>query len=170
MPIRVLLAALAATASLAACGSDKPTSGSDTEAKNRQALLAFAHCMREHGVDMPDPKFNSDGGVTMSSGGPGSKPIAPQKMNAAQKACEKYQKQVKAPSLSPEEQAEFRQAALKNAQCMRDHGINFPDPQFDADGGARINIRKGSGIDPDSPKFQAAQKECAKYLPKRDGQ
>ena len=169
MPIRALLAALAATASLAACGSDKPTSA-DTKEQNRQALLAYARCMREHGVDMADPKFDSDGGVTMSQGGPGSTPVSKSKLDAAQQACEKYQKQIKAPDLSPEEQAEFRKAALKNAQCMRDHGINFPDPEFDANGGAQVRIRKGSGIDPQSPKFQAARKACAKYMPKRTGQ
>jgi hypothetical protein len=171
MPIRVLLAALAATASLAACGSDNNPTSSDTKEKNRQALLAYARCMRQHGVDMADPKFNSDGGVTMSQGGPGSTPVSKSELDAAQEACEKYQKQIKAPDLSPEEQAEFRKAALKNAQCMRDHGIsNFPDPEFGADGGAQIKIRKGSGIDPQSPKFQAAQKQCAKYMPNRDGQ
>ena len=168
MPIRVLLAALAATASLAACGSDtdSPTS-SDTKAKNRQALLDFARCMREHGIDMPDPKFDSGGGVTMRQGGPGTAPVSKAKMDAAEKACEKYQKQIKAPTLSPEEQAEFRRAALANAKCMRDHGIDFPDPEFGANGEARVRIGKRSGINPQSPKFQAAQKACMKFLPKR---
>jgi hypothetical protein len=169
MPIRVLVAALAAAASLAACGSDTPTS-SDTKEKNRQALLDYARCMRQHGIDMPDPKFDSGGGVTMSQGGPGTAPVPKAKMDAAQKACEKYQKQIKAPTLSPEEQAEFRKAALANAKCMRDHGINFPDPQFGANGEARVQIGKGSGINPNSAKFQAAQKACMKFLPKRPGQ
>jgi hypothetical protein len=169
MPIRVLLAALVAAASLTACGSEKPTS-SDTEAKNRQALLAYARCMRQHGIDMPDPKFDSGGGVTMSQGGPGTAPVPKAKMDAAQKACEKYQKQVKAPPLSAEEQAEFRKAALANAKCMRAHGIDFPDPEFGANGEARVRIGKGSGINPNSAKFQAAQKACSKFLPKRDAQ
>jgi hypothetical protein len=169
MPIRVFLAALAAAASLAACGSEKPTS-SDTREKNRQALLDYARCMRQHGIDMPDPKFDSGGGVTMRQGGPGTAPVPKAKMDAAQKACEKYQKQVKAPTLSPEEQAEFRKAALANAKCMRDHGINFPDPQFGANGEARVQIRKGSGVNPNSAKFQAAQKACMKFLPKRPSQ
>jgi hypothetical protein len=168
MPIRVLLAALAATASLAACGSDTPTS-SDTREKNRQALLDYARCMRQHGIDMPDPKFDSGGGVTMTQGGPGTAPVSKRKMDAAQQACAKYQKQVKAPPLSAEEQAEFRKAALANARCMRDHGIDFPDPEFGANGEARVRIGKGSGINPKSAKFQAAQKACMKFLPKRPG-
>ena len=37
-----------------------------------------------------------------------------------------------------------------------------------ADGGeARVRIGKGSGINPQSAKFQAAQKACMKFLPKR---
>jgi hypothetical protein len=46
---------------------------------------------------------------------------------------------------------------------MRRHGItNFPDPTFDANGGAQIKLGRASGLDPDDPKFQAAQKACAK--------
>src|ERR1700759_1827375 len=51
---------------------------------------------------------------------------------------------------------------LKLAQCMRAHGVsNFPDP----DSGGGINIRVGSGIDPQSPAFQAAQKACRADMP-----
>ena len=28
------------------------------------SLLAYAQCMRSHGVDMPDPDLSSNGGVT----------------------------------------------------------------------------------------------------------
>jgi hypothetical protein len=48
------------------------------------------------------------------------------------------------------------------SKCMRDHGVtNFPDP---TSGGGGINIG-GSGIDPQSPAFQAAQNTCFKLLP-----
>ena len=56
--------------------------------------------------------------------------------------------QIKAPELSEEQQAEFKQAALANARCMREHGIdNFPDPAFDENGGAQIRIER-AGIEP----------------------
>ena len=52
--------------------------------------------------------------------------------------------------------------ALKFAACMRSHGVpNFPDPT--ATGG--IQIQAGSGVDPQSPSFQSAQKSCFKLLP-----
>jgi hypothetical protein len=54
------------------------------------------------------------------------------------------------------------------AQCMRTHGIaDFPDPTSGPDGGAGFQLRGGPGsdIDPNSPKFQAADKACRPLLP-----
>jgi hypothetical protein len=46
---------------------------------------------------------------------------------------------------------------LALAQCMRSHGItNFPDPRS----GGGIAINAGSGVDPNSPQYQAAWKAC----------
>jgi hypothetical protein len=46
------------------------------------------------------------------------------------------------------------------AQCMRDNGVpNFPDPV-----NGLINL-ESSGVDRDSPKFEAAQKACESLLP-----
>jgi hypothetical protein len=50
----------------------------------------------------------------------------------------------------------------KFAACMRKNGVpNFPDPN----GQGVITIGSGSGIDPRSPKFQAASQTCRKLLP-----
>ncbi len=55
-------------------------------------------------------------------------------------------------------------AGLKFADCMRSHGVpNFPDPG--AAGGGGIPIAAGSGINPRSPAFQAAQNACMKLMP-----
>ena len=49
---------------------------------------------------------------------------------------------------------------------MRAHGIeNFPDPIFDENGGAQIRMKKGSGLNPESAKFKAAQKACDDTMP-----
>jgi len=54
--------------------------------------------------------------------------------------------------------------ALAFSQCMRSHGApNFPDPQ--PNGGILLQGGPGSGLDPGSAQFQAAQKTCSKYLP-----
>lgn len=57
--------------------------------------------------------------------------------------------------------AKARQAALAHARCMRQHGVpNFPDPSFSS-GGQGLTVRSGgSGLNPRSPAFQAAQKIC----------
>src|SRR5207302_1095530 len=57
--------------------------------------------------------------------------------------------------------------ALKLSQCMRTHGVpNFPDPTVTA-GRATIELHggPGSGLDPQSPQFQAAQSACQHFLP-----
>jgi hypothetical protein len=51
-------------------------------------------------------------------------------------------------------------AALKYAQCMREHGMTwFPDPQP----GGRMTIRTPKGLDP--KKMDAAQKACVTFAP-----
>ena len=46
--------------------------------------------------------------------------------------------------------------------CMRSHGVpNFPDPGS----GGGIQITPGDGLDPRSPAFQGAQKQCFHLLP-----
>ena len=87
---------------------------------------------------MPDPKFD---------GRPGDAAVRPQdadpgKMRAPRRRARKYREAIKAPELSEEEQAEFKQAALANARCMREHGIDMPDPTFGANGGAQIRMRR----------------------------
>jgi hypothetical protein len=153
----LLVAAVAATLSLAACGSDDPKpAAADQQAKMKKSMLDFARCMRENGVDMPDPKFEGNR-VTMRAGGPG-KGGDPDKMKAAEKACAKYRDAVKPPELSPEKAEEFKKGALANARCMREHGINMPDPTFDENGGARMELK--GDVKPESAKFQKAQKAC----------
>ena len=54
------------------------------------------------------------------------------------------------------------QNAAQFSACMRKNGVsNFPDPS--SSGG--IAIGPSSGINPDSPKFRAAQQACRKLLP-----
>jgi hypothetical protein len=55
-----------------------------------------------------------------------------------------------------------RAQAVKFSQCMRAAGVsNFPDPNADG----TLQISAGSGLDPASAAFQAAQKKCGKLMP-----
>ena len=165
MRTTVILTTVAAAALLAACGD---SGGDNASAKTdpEQAQLRFAKCMREHGVEMPDPKPSPGGGparITFKAGAGDD----PGKLEAAQKACQKYMRAA-APDLSPEEEQQMRDAALKFARCMRAHGIDMPDPTFEDGGGVLIKVRGGRGAkgDPASnPRFQEAQRECGRLMP-----
>jgi len=158
-----------ASFALGACGSagtDDGTAGSDRRAEFREAALKFAKCMREHGVDMPDPKF--DGGrVQMELGGPGQPRTNETTMREAQDACQKYMESVRPPEVSEEQQQEFKERALKFARCMREQGIDMPDPKFGENGGMTQRFEEGTG--PDDPRFREAQEKCQKYQPEFRG-
>jgi hypothetical protein len=156
-----------------ASASNDDSSGSGdggelTDAERQDAFRKFAQCMREHGIDMPDPQFESgpDGGggvIIQGEAAAGSEEQDPEKFEAADKACQKHLEGVideRRAELDPEEEERMKQRALAFAQCMRDHDIDFPDPQFGE--GGRITQKIGPGeIDPNDPKFQEAQEECA---------
>ena len=153
---------LAAVVALAACGGSAQQQ--PDRAKLRDAALKFARCMREHGVDVPDPKF-SGGGMTVFGGPAGKGDVpSPTILRKAQAACQHFMAGARPPSLSPAERAKVREQALANARCMRQHGVDFPDPQFGPDGGARIRL-DANKIDPTSPLFKRAQEACKSTMP-----
>jgi hypothetical protein len=157
----------AATIAIGACGGGDPeaTAGTgDQQAKFREAALKFTRCMREHGVDMPDPQPGQGGGMMFR--GPGGGPGDQAKMESAQKACQKYLEDVRPPELSKEQEARFKDLALKFARCMRAHGLDFPDPTFGAGGRMTQRFEGGPGEGPEDPRFREAQQECSKYQPK----
>ena len=163
------LSACAAALTLAACGGSNSPSSADAQAKREQAQLNFARCMRSHGVNMPDPKPGPGGGPGLMRVG-GKDGISPQVFERANAACRKYI-QAAMPKLSPAQQAELRDQALKFAKCMRQHGVDMPDPEVGR-GGVRITVRGGprsGGINPDSPAFKEAQEACKAFQPKPPG-
>jgi hypothetical protein len=97
--LAVLVGALALALSLAACsGGDKPSgvaslSGSDkttTTNANRggdklAAELNWARCMRQHGINMPDPQITADG---IGQQWPERAERETPKFRAAQQACD----------------------------------------------------------------------------------
>jgi hypothetical protein len=154
------LAAGCAVVALAACGGEDggatPAGGKD---RFEAAALEHARCMREHGVDVPDPQPGKGGVVVISPGEEGGDPQATER---AAQACEKHLRDVPPPRLSDEQKEEMRDAALVHARCMREHGIDFPDPKFSDDGSISVDAR---GLEPESPKMKAASEACARHLP-----
>jgi hypothetical protein len=160
--------ALALTLVVTACGGNGGgKSAADRESEARDAQLRYAQCMREHGVDVPDPVFEPGGGSLQIGPDPEDIPGGKSALNEAEQACQKHLDDIEPPELSEEEQEEFREASLANARCMREHGIeNFPDPTFGEDGGAEIRIDRGS-IDPEDPDFREAEEACKDTLPQK---
>jgi hypothetical protein len=164
---RALAALTAAALPLAACGSSSPNSSGGTgtgpaDPANHAKALQFASCMRTHGVpNFPDPGSNGTGGMLVQASPSGTKvngvSVNGPAFQSAMQACKsKLPNGGKPKPLS----AARRQQMLAFSQCMRAHGISgFPDPTFGS-GGAQLRIDKPSGIDPNSPAFQAAQKAC----------
>jgi len=165
-----ILAAVALTALLsttAACGKDdagKPAlpqaasadqPGSDpsegTKVDPEDAMLDYTKCMREHGVDMPDP--GADGGTMIDLG-----EVDMATMKAADKACGDILKSVQqtAPSNNMDD-GKFEEMLLAQAKCLRSKGYDVPDPVAQGGGGF------SGGVYPDNahgPAFDKAMKEC----------
>jgi hypothetical protein len=143
-------------------GNDRQTGGDAAKKKDPQeAALAFAKCMREHGVDMPDPEVDSQGRIRVTVGnraGKGSPPD-PKKLDAAQQACGNLLGNGGAGpgKLDPKAQ----DAMLAFARCMREHGIDMPDPKGN---GLLFNSKGRQGPDPDSAKFKEAERACNHFL------
>jgi hypothetical protein len=134
-----------------------PSASLDPEEQQRR----FTQCMRDHGVDMPDP--DSDGRVRITaSGGPDDK------TEQAVQACQQYLPAGKLATPDAATMEAFRQYA----QCMREHGVDIPDP--DAGGGGGFSVKKGGpsggttgggGFSQDDPAFKAADEACKDKLP-----
>jgi hypothetical protein len=151
-----------ASLALVACGGGESAGASgSSKADFREAALKHARCMREHGIDVPDPKPGPDGGLRLEMRADG---VDKQAVQRAEEACRKYLEDVRPPELSPEKEREFREQALKHARCMREHGIDMPDPTFGEGGRVEMRLEGGpGGVGPGNPRFDEAQKECAKY-------
>jgi hypothetical protein len=154
-------AALLVTACGGSSGSSTGSAGSSHAGGSAtyKKELAFARCMRSHGVpNFPDPR--STGTIIIGNGGGSVANLNSSQMVAAQNACRDL-----LPNGGVASQAQRQQITgqlLKFARCMRSHGVpNFPDPS-----GSSIQVGGSSGINPKSPQFQSAQRACQSVLPK----
>jgi hypothetical protein len=118
-------------------------------------LRQFAQCMRDRGVDVKDPQPGAAlGGI--AGMGDGIDRNDPHVIQAFQQCQSKLPNGGQPPRLNPQQVEIFRQFA----QCMRDHGIDLPDPT--ADGGLQAPAG-GLGV-LQTPAFQAALVACRDKL------
>lgn len=139
--------------------SDDADNGENSDKSAEDQALEFSKCMRENGVpDFPDPEFNDEGGIMINrSGGPDS--VDREAEEKAMKACEDKMPRGGG-NFSEEDRAKMQDAFLEYAKCMRENGIDMPDPDFSEGGGAfRMGVG-GDGMNPDDPAFKKADEAC----------
>jgi hypothetical protein len=122
--------------------------------------------MRAHGIaDFPDPASNGQINVDFAHGGKDGTPassgidrMSPQYISADRTCRPLLPGGVPTPAQAQEALAR----GLKFAQCMRSHGVpSYPDP-------TSANVVHLLGVDPSSPRFLRAQKECEVLVPGAD--
>jgi hypothetical protein len=139
-------------------GPASPSTSAGSGANSpQQSALAFAACVRSHGVpSYPDSAVHASSKGVVLSAPPGIDVNSPQFQSAMQ-ACRSLLPQ--GPS-SGSNSSSYVQAVLKYSLCMRSHGVtNFPEPN------SQGLFTGGAGINPNSPTFLAANEACQRYLP-----
>nr|WP_042190677.1 hypothetical protein [Kibdelosporangium sp. MJ126-NF4]CEL19509.1 hypothetical protein [Kibdelosporangium sp. MJ126-NF4]CTQ94692.1 hypothetical protein [Kibdelosporangium sp. MJ126-NF4] len=134
---------------VASLGGDKDKGGAaaaqNDDKSDEDKFREYRKCMREQGIDMPEPDPNSGMAEAM-------KVEDVDKMKKAGEVCDKILPNGGKPKpLSPEDLDKQRQ----QAKCMREHGINMPDPDPNNPG---MSITLDGGGDKD--KMDKAFKEC----------
>jgi len=142
-----------------------PAAQAGSTASNYPDAVAYAQCMRAHGVtNYPDPTstgqfIHEDGKLNGQS-----VDLSSPQTTAADKACSHLLPN--GGDLTPAEQQQALAEGLKHAACMRTHGVpNFPDPTA-TDGGVGVDPK---GLDMNSPQFKAAWKKCLSIAPPPGG-
>jgi hypothetical protein len=125
-----------------------------------EASLGWAQCMREQGVPVPDPA--SGDGVQIPEG------VSQDRWGEADRACHHLLSNggSEGPDpewarLSPGEQAQEFDRLLRFSRCMREQGIDLPDPEYA--GGAGVVIEPGPEIDFTDPNVREATARCAPF-------
>ncbi len=164
--VAAVITIMAAAAALlaAACGGSPSSTGPGGSpnaggSANSPSAVAFARCVRSHGVpDFPDP--DSSGQIPKEAAVRALRRVGESRAKAATYACANLNPAGQAsPTLTAQEQQDY----LKAAACMRSHGItNFPDPTFP---GGHVSLSIPSGIDTNSRQFTRAAQTCTKLIP-----
>jgi len=118
--------------------------------------LAFAACMRDNGIDVPDPDPDQGFGSPQDADIDFDDP----KFRDALTECQDL-----LPGGNPLNQnfdSAQQEAILNLVACLRDNGVDVPDPQFDANG--KLVLTDPGAINPGDPKLRKALEKCRSEL------
>lgn len=141
------LFAVGCTGGGADSGKDSSAKGSDSSGKGKSEDddYKYRQCLRDNGVDVEEPK---EGRLTGIKGGD-------KNMKKAMEACKGLAGAPK--EMSAEEQQKALDKSIKFAQCMREQGVDVPDPEL-KDG--NLTAKMGGGPEVSKEKMEKAQKVC----------
>jgi hypothetical protein len=124
-----------------------------------EAVLAFAACLRDEGLDIDDPDIDAEGNlVAPSMHTIGAETLDMSAVHSAFDACRGFLDSV-AFGLSSEDLTGREDELLAFAVCMRENGYDMPDPDFSGEGHSGAGPF-GDAIDTDDPDFLTAVKSC----------
>ncbi len=121
---------------------------------DEQALIEFSRCMRDQGVDFPDPVVDADGYPRFDFEDPDD--IDRDALFEAGGACLDLLDGVVL-GLPDFDTAEFNDTFLEYAECMREHGFEEIPDRIDM---TAIMRGEEPPIDPTDPDFIAADEQC----------
>ncbi len=136
------------------------------DVSQEEALLAFSACLRDQGIDVPDPTMDADGNVRLErpAGAQEDPDFDRDAFRAAREACDEHLENVTL-GFRGEDRTEIEDQLLEFAECVRENGYDMPDPDFSATPGAGGGGGPFGGIDRSDPVFQAAAESCSDSLP-----
>lgn len=165
-----ILVGLALALVAAACGGEDESGGvasleevtttaasASVDTDQEQALLDFGQCMRDQGVEFPDPVIDADGNLTFgfdASTNPDE--LDRDALLEAGEACQEHLEGV-ALGFSQLDTSEFDDLFLDYAECMRENGFTDMPDSFDI----QDLLETGEPpVDVDDPNFIAANEAC----------
>ena len=115
-----------------------------------EALLAFTACMREEGIDLPDPELDAAGNLKLVSfmadaGAAAAAAGGTEALRDAATACRGHLAGV-ALRFASIDRTEMQDRLLAYAGCMREHGYDLPDPDFSGAGPGMRGPFPGLGL------------------------
>ncbi|MEM9519091.1 MAG: hypothetical protein AAGA37_07230 [Actinomycetota bacterium] len=135
-----------------------------SDATDEELALAFANCMRDEGIDFPDPTVAADGSVSLlPPGSAANLPFEPgsPEFEAATDVCGELLQGASFLPSGDDDLTEIQDDLLDFAQCLRDLGFDVDDPDISGGPGA-LNPATlfGENFDPTDPANQDAVQEC----------
>ena len=141
----------------AACGGSSPGSAASPGQALYAQALTYSRCMRSHGVPNFPILKQGPGGSLVHPLSPPPGMLTSSHYDAAFRAC------LKLAVIGGRARARYWAMAirgLKQAECMRGHGITgYPSPAT-LDGGIHVPDFSTLGLDPHTLQFQAAGRAC----------